>query len=443
MQALTLFMIAAVTTFEFFTRGDPWGRWAFLPNGSQYIPELLSAMTAALVIFAGPRGRFELVRAPYWFAFGVLLVTMAAGVATNGVEAGPIFAGMRTYLRAIPWFFVPVIYAFTELQLRTQLRLLLLVCVLQSPLALQQTLTTVSRGFEYTGDFTVGTLLLSPTLSIFLICGISIAAAFFARKRLTLWQFLFVFAALLFPAAINETKATLVLLPIGVVTAFLAASPVGKRLRYALGAGGVLALFIVLFVPIYDYLLENREGSTPIVEMASDPELLRKYLIYGKGVGATGEVGKGDAMLVSLRIAAADPVHLAFGYGIGNVSESALGYGFTGRYFRVYGPFKVTSFGAVVLEWGLLGLVSLGALMFLVYKDSLVVAARDRGILGAIAAGMAGVTVVMLVSIVYTDVVAPASLSYLFWYLAGLVASGRSRVMLEANRSSSAGCQMN
>ena len=126
------------------------------------------------------------VRAPaYWIVFGLLAFTLAAGVIVNGVESGPIFAGLRNYLRAIPWFFVPAVFAFSDKQVRTQLRVLLAICLLQVPVAIEQRIYTTGTyyGFEaVTGDWTIGTLLDSGILSIFLVAAACVVAGLTIRR---------------------------------------------------------------------------------------------------------------------------------------------------------------------------------------------------------------------------------------------------------------------
>ena len=147
MQALTLFMIVVVTTFEFFAAGDKWGRWAFLPGWSSYLAELTGVVAAAVVVFAGARNGFRYVRPAYWLVFGFLVLIIVSGAITNRVDAGPVFAGVRTYLRAIPWFLLPAVFTFTDSQVKTQLRLLAAIAAIQLPFAVQQA-STVSRPWQ-------------------------------------------------------------------------------------------------------------------------------------------------------------------------------------------------------------------------------------------------------------------------------------------------------
>ena len=138
-----------------------------------------------------------------------------------------MIAGIRTFLRAIPWFFIGAVVAFTENDIRNQLRLLLAIALIQLPLAIEQRL----HGFggelgyvSYTGDATAGTFIISSVLSLFLICCLCMLVAFYLRKRIKTQQFALLFAALLTPTLINETKGTLVFLPLALFVTFLVAA---------------------------------------------------------------------------------------------------------------------------------------------------------------------------------------------------------------------------
>jgi hypothetical protein len=426
MQRLTILMFVTVTLVEFLAHGDRWGRWEVLPGAATYLAELLGIAAVIVVVFAGTRNRFQFVRPAYWFVFGTLLVVIACGIVSNGVDSGPVFAGIRNYMRAIPWFLVPAVVTYSDRQISTQLRALLVLALLQIPFAVQQRLSTVAQG-SITGDMTAGTLLLSGALSIFLICAMCIVSAFFVRKLLRPWQFILLFVTLLLPTTINETKVTIFLLPIGLLAAFVAASEAGERAKHVLQASVLLALFGAAFFPIYDRMQEGRAYTVTLKETLTDPDRMERYLWKDKAAGTTERVGKVDSIVVPLRRLSADPVTLMFGYGIGNVSDSALGHGFKGRYNEVLGAFLTTTFGRIVLETGILGLACVLALMWLILLDAIAVARRSTGVIGALAAGWVGVTVVIGLCIAYADLVPMAALSYLFWYGSGLIAAARMK----------------
>ena len=143
-------------------------------------------------------------------------MTVVCGLLTNGVESGPIFAGLRAYLRAIPLFFLPAVVLFSPRQVKAQLLLVLAFAVAQLPISLDQRLTTFARGY-LSGDRTIGTLADSGFLSVFLICVAAVLFAFFVRGRLSrLWAFILL-PIVLAPTMFNETKASLFLVPVALL----------------------------------------------------------------------------------------------------------------------------------------------------------------------------------------------------------------------------------
>jgi len=118
------------------------------------------------------------------------------------------------------------------------------------------------------------------------------------------------------------------------------------------------------------------------------------------------------------------------GYGVGNATDSALGKKFTGQYFDLFAPFMTTAFARIVLELGVFGLLLVLALMWMVYRDCRVVANLDDGVVGSLGAALAGITVVIVVTFVYRDLMNQMSMSFLFWFYAGLVSAHRMRVTI-------------
>lgn len=427
-------MLLIVTTVEFLTKGDYWGRWAVLPKASQYLPEILGGLAIVIVVALGTGNRFKYVRPEYWLFFGALALVAACGVLINSVEPGTTFAGLRTYLRALPWFFIPAVYAFSERQIRTQLKLLLVICLIQVPLAGQQLLTTRSRYFGsfYSGDWITGSMMISSMLSLLLIGAVCVVTAFRLRRRITTRQFLVLFALLLLPTTVNETKGTVVLLPIALMIVLLVASAAKVRFKYAVVTTLLLVGFLAMFVPIYNHLMSARIHPVSLADYVTEPQKLRRYMLKGREIGATEPAGRIDSIVVSTEFVADDPVTLGFGLGIGNVSDSALGKGFVGAYSEMFQPFLVTSYARVMLEMGAIGVVCLVMIYWLIFADARAVARQDDTFIGALAAGWTSVTAIMLIALFYKDVVTHTPLSFLFWYFSGLIAAQRVRELAPA-----------
>jgi hypothetical protein len=421
MQFLVYGIITASIWFEYL--GDA----GYTPSALAYTQELLAMAAAAVVVVAGVQQRFVNVLPAYWFILAGLLVTVVCGLLTNGVEAGPIFAGLRTYLRAIPFFFLPAVVNFSPRQIKSQLVLVLVFALPQLPIALDQRLTTFARGF-FSGDRTVGTLGDSGALTVFLVCVASMLFAFLSRRLLSRkWAFVLL-PVVLAPTMLNETKATLVLLP----AALIAVSVLGattNRAKRALVTLISTGVFVAAFIPTYDYFMKPRYGYG-LIEFLTMEGRVERYLERDAEVGSYDVVpGKIDAITVPLQVLSRDPALLAFGLGIGNVSHSALGDRFSGEHYQRYGHFVQSSMSRLLWELGLLGTSLLFALMAMLFVDAFRVS-RGDGFMATLALGTMGVVTVITLSLLSATLMDSGAISYLFWYIAGLVAAERARSLV-------------
>jgi len=427
MHGLVLVMLVVVTTVDYLTRPDRWGRGGWLPNEASYLPELLSMAALIGVIAVGARLRFRDVPSAYWLLFGSVVVVMASGALASGSSAGETVSGLRLYFRAMPFFFVPLVFRFSDGQIRAQLRTLLVVALAQIPISIEQRLktTSASHGINISGDYTYGTFMISAFLSIFLICAICIVTAYFMKGRLRKWQFIVLVLLLFVPATINETKGTLLLLPIGLSAVFL----VGLRRGFRLKAIGWLVLVTVVtaasFWAMYDYLGTSTTGrERTLAGWWTDEERREALLTRETELGTQEQAGRLDAITVPARYLSRDVVHLMLGLGIGSVAESALGPKFVGRYRELFEPFMRTAFPRLFLEFGILGLMLVAAIYARIFDDSRQVGrVQGTDVMNGFALGWTGVVVVMAAAIFYKDIVPVTSLSYLFWYGSGLVVS--------------------
>ncbi|MGH8138269.1 MAG: hypothetical protein ACREVV_08760 [Steroidobacteraceae bacterium] len=435
MQALVMIVICAATLADYATAE------LALPGALKFVPEMLSCIVAALVLFEGIRKGFALVATKYWLVFGLATFIIVCGILTNSVGTGPILAGMRYYLRAIPLFLLPAVARFSDEQLRRQLNLLLGIGLLQIPFACYQRYIIWYQG-RFSGDDVVGTVMESGVLSIMLICMVLVLTGFFVQKRISRMRYIGLFLLLLLPTMINETKATVILLPIGLITATVVAAPPKKRLRvFGMGVS-LLVVFGAILIPVYDFMAQKDpyKNEQHLTDFFTSQKEIDRYMEAKKpaGVGTQTEVRRGDAIRVPLEYLARDPVRLAFGLGIGNASHSSIGENFTGQYFNLFQRFIITSFSVFLLEIGLLGTVLVFLLYWLVYRDAVVVAKKDPSLTGSIAVGWTGIVAVMTLSTFYVTTHAFSSLSDLYWYFSGIVAARRVQLQLAGARSPAA-----
>jgi hypothetical protein len=401
------------------------------PGPVKFVPEALSGIAAISVVLLGPRQQFRFVAPRYWIVFGGLALVVACGILINGVAPGPLLQGVRFYLRPIPMFFLPAVFAFSEQQIRNQLRLLGAIALLQLPISVYQRYIVLQSG-RATGDPVFGTLMISSIMSVFLIACMCVAAALTLRGRMNKTTFFLLFVLFVIPTTINETKATVFLLPIGLLATFVLGSAPGKRLRLGIAAVLLLAVFGALFIPIYNFFASvNNPYPYTIQSFFGNERIVKGYVEADKDVGSTGDVGRVDSVVVPLQLFADDPVHLMLGVGIGNTSGSSLGSSYDGEYAVLLGRYtKCTSASAFLVEMGVIGFALVMLLYWMIFRDSMALAARDGTILGSLALGWVGVTAVVAIATFYKDIHAFESLSYLFWYFSGLIAAGRTRLAL-------------
>jgi hypothetical protein len=398
-----------------------------LPTMLHFLPELLSGVILLYVVFVGTRDRFSRVSPKYWFAFGALGVIALCGIINNGSGSGPMLSGMRFYLRAVPLFFLPAVLTITEEQLKRQLFLILGLAYLQLPIAVYQRYVVLSQG-RFTGDEVQGTLMDSGILSIFLICVTLVLLGLMLKKRIGKLQALVLSLVVLFPSVINETKGTLVMLPVAMIVCLVLGAEQGKRLRYAVGTLAGFAMFVALFIPIYNMMEVHNpyKNDKDITNFFTNEKQLDRYMSSNVGgVGTTKDVRRGDALMVPLQFLARDPSQLAFGLGMGAVSPSNFGKNFEGSYFLLFKKFLITSFTFFLLEFGLFGLAVIGVLFWMIFSDTLVVSRTDDSLIGAVAAGWTGVIALIGLGIEYTIFHEFTSVTFLSWYFSGIICARR------------------
>ena len=327
-----------------------------LPAPFKLLPELMSGVLLLPLTIAGLNGGFRRVPAKYWALLIAAVAVLASGVVANGVESGPIINGARSFLRALPLFAIPFVFTFTATQLRSQLWVVGAIALVQVPLAVTQRLIAYATGHG-SGDTVFGTLMISGILTVFLVSAICVAAAFAARGRLGWLRFTLFSLALLVAISVNETKVTVLLLPLGLLLAFGVASPRGRRLRNLGMATALLGFMAAVFVPVYDYYnAAYVEHPVLLSDYATDPKMLQEYLDTDAAVGSSEYAGRADATVVPFAEISRSPISLALGFGMGNASSSSLGTDFSGAYDALYSSYIVTSSSAVfLLETGLLG----------------------------------------------------------------------------------------
>jgi hypothetical protein len=417
MPAFTLVLLCCVILSDFLVKT------LALPPLLRFLPEAMSGIVVLYVLFAGTRDRFRLVAPKYWFAFGAMVVVIVCALVNNPTGAGPVLSGMRFHLRAAPLFFLAAVLPMSDNSVKRQLQWVLALGLVQVPVAFYQRWIIEQAG-RFSGDDVRGTLMDSGILSLFLICIVLVLTGLLLKKRIRPRWYGVLFLLLLSPTTINETKVTVIFLPLGLMATLLLAGEPGKRLKYM--GMGLVALLVAgaLFIPIYNLTQAHNPYKTErdITSFFTDPKRMALYMNTGVGgLGTKKDVRRGDAIIVPFNYLAQDPVKLMFGLGIGAVSPSQLGTNFQGTYYLLFEKFVIISFTTFMLEFGLLGLMVIGALFWMVFSDTLTVLRRDDSPVGALAAGWSGVVVIFAIDVFYTNFHEFTSVTYLYCYFSGLI----------------------
>jgi len=389
-----------------------------------WLPELLSML--AVLIFSA---RFVLVGGKYIpqkiviFLF-LFLLNIIIGDVINQVSAGPLIAGLRKYLKFIPFFILPFVYHFSCQQITKQLKFLLFLFIIQCPIALYQRL--VITGNDTTGDYVRGTVSTSGLLTVILVCAIAVLMTFYLAKRINLKSFVVIFFLLFIPMTLNETKSTLILLPLALLLPLYFSSQ-GIKLKQFIPVIALGVVAGILFIIIYDHFMRPRWGYG-IIDFLTMDGRTEYYLYKGANTeGYVGEVGKVDSYIIALKTLSENIISLLFGLGTGNVSESFIP-SLSGEYaekYRIFVPDK-TALSLIIWELGIFGAILYYALFFIVFKDSRRLSIQDS-LIGAFSSSWSVIVILLMISTSYANIFGENVIGYLFWYFSGYIISEHFR----------------
>lgn len=385
------------------------------------LPEVLSAIAMLVVVLRLMAGvRISLDRR--YTAFLVLLgFVMMAGYVIQDVPTGPIVAGVRDHLKYVPFFLLPAVYRFSPAQLRAQLFVLLAILLAQTPLAVYQRFVEYANMME-TGDPVRGTASTSSALSLLMVCAIAMLASLYFRRRIGLATFVVLGGLFFLPTTLNETKATLLLLPVALLVPALGMPRGSRALRRLVPVAAAGGLALVAFISAYNSLIQYRPNGQQLGRFISERNFA-EYLYTGAAEGEGNYIGRFDSIEFAIRGIDDDPLTFAFGLGAGNVSMSFLPQ-FDGEHAAYYDRYGVNLTEVTSLLWqvGVVGLVAYLIFYALLLRDSRRLSRADEeadALLGQI---WAAVMVIMTFGLIYKAVFSMNEVGYLFWYFSGVVA---------------------
>ncbi len=431
MQMLLYILFSVVFISDFTQQG------LVIPKAIRLLPEVVSLLGTFAVVGLVSKNKMLSLSTKYWIFFLIFAVHLLNGIVINDTPTGAIVAGLRVYLKYIPFFVLPLVYEFSEDQIQRQMKVLLTLLVFQLPIALMQKLFIATNE---SGDWIRGTFSTSSILSTMLISGIAILFALYLRKRIPSFQFAIFFVLLLAPAMFNETKGTLILLPIAMfVPLYFDRDEAGNKrniLPFTFAIVFVMGTFVTVYDTFWGQRYEQQGGS--VVDFFTSDALIR-YLAPRSGGFVEedreqGPTGRIDKILISLANLQRDPVLVVGGLGMGNVTPSPVDF-LSGDYQEYEQEGLVsTSFAYLLLETGILGVILSYIFLYMVFRDSLYIS-RQRDLSGALGLGWMAVVCIVGLTFFYKNTIEQNAMMYLFWFYSGCVVSRRFRLERSATEA--------
>ena len=427
MHALVLTLFVTVFASEYLAR-----QLAVVHRYFTLLPELLSAVAMLAIVALALSGRRWQLDWRYGLFIGLYLFVILFGFLAQAVPTGAVVAGLRSYIKFLPFFLLAALDPFSTRQLKIQVGLLGGILLLQAPLSVYQRFVQFAHQM-HTGDPVRGMTTSSGVLSVLLVCAIAVVVTLYLRRHIRLPILLVAVAAFGLPTTLNETKSTLILLPLAVLGPLFfmpRGARVAARLVPLIAVGAAAA---VAFVAVYDRQIEHRSDGSTILSFFTEGSA-EKYLYTGAAEGEERWIGRFDSISLALQGVANDPFALAFGLGAGNVSESFLP-GFEGRYASYFNRFgvNVTQVSTFIWEIGLVGLATVLLACWFVWRDARLLA-RGDGFEGALGQAWAVITMILVLALVYNAAFSINEIAYLFWFYSGVVAGSAHALRTAARR---------
>lgn len=428
MQILLYILFTTTLTVDYFDK-----ILHIIPYHLELLPEVLSVVVTILIIGQLSKTKNLNLGAKYVVVFSLLGIHIVNGILINSTPTAAVVIGLRIYLKYIPFFILPLVYNFKEEQISRLLKYVLAICILQLPMALYQRFYYASN---LSGDWVRGTLGTSSILSMLLISTVAIVWSYYLKGRISIKYLVILLLILFIPTTINETKGTLILLPIALIVPMLVTRGHEGKQKSLFPLMLIGAIMFGGFVTVYDTIwgarYESHGGS--VLDFFTSDRIVR-YLAPRTSEMVEekegGPVGRIDKIIAPIRILSKDPVQLMVGVGVGNTTPSPIDSLSSAEYIEYYNQGLITtSIAYLIWEIGLIGLSLSIIFLYMVYQDAKKLSKRD-GLEGAIGLGWVAVVIITGMSLFYKDIIRSNGLMYLFWFLSGYVISMRVPVYIK------------
>jgi hypothetical protein len=425
---ITIFLLfISVCFFDGFLGDGLGGKGLHLiPGRFSWLSELSSMAIAVncFVLFAMRKK----VSIPIFYVlfFFIFILFSLTGIVLNTVPSGAIFAGIRRYFIFYPLFFLPTLYSFSESEIKKQLKAFILIGLIQIPFAIYQNFFLFKDA--PTGDFVTGTFLTSTALTINQLICISLLTALFIKKHTSKLSYVIILVLLIIPTTINETKATLILLPVAISIPILFATSRVFSLKKIMLTSASIPVIFAIFVPIYNYFYKADILYFFDYNEEQGVRTIKGYLFKGLSIEELNEEpGRIDSLLFPFRILRNEPFKLIFGLGIGNVNKSGIGR-FKGEYnkYDKYGA-NMIAVSSMIWETGLIGFLLYFTLMGVILFDGFRLR-KMNNIYGVVSLAWVAIIIMLYLCLFYSNIFHIKVIGYLFFYGSGLIVSKRANI---------------
>jgi len=396
-----------------------------IPRIATWLPEIIAMLAFCIVALRFGLRKGLAIHPKYIYLTASYLLIIFLGIILNSTPPGPVFVGLRVYLKHLPFFFLPAVYNFSQEEFKRQLQFIFILLLLQCPIAFYQRLIQF-RGHP-SGDVVAGTVTGSGVLSIIMICSISVILALYLNKKINFKLFIITACCLFLPTTINETKVTLFLFPVAIFFPAIFRKGYGniKKVKSLLILTLIGSFFIAGFIPIYDHFV--RKDAPPILDFFQEGRHFESYLYKGTEDKTSGDIRRGDIVFLTYKRLSKEWEKVALGFGSGTLVESFL-EGMRGETSEglKYGSDALT---LTYLAWelGLLGVVIYIGFFICFFKDSMLLRKRDD-LFGSFALGWSSVIIIIGFSLIYVNIIGCNEINLTFWYFSGLVAAKAYRM---------------
>lgn len=399
--------------------------------------ELIAIVIGIVVVALFARNKAIYISPKYLLWFFLFILLILVGNIVNVTSSGAVVGGMRIYFKYLPIFLLPMVYQFSDQQISVQLKFVLFLAFLQIPVSLAQRFILYSD--INTGDVVRGTMLTGAFVSIFILCVISVLLAFYLKDKLSKKSFFLMIVLLIIPTTINETKGTLVLLPIAVFIPLLFMQGNAYLKRKMIPIVISFSILFGIFVGLYNYMQSTTLQHAPkIGEFFTDPDRIIAYLAPRTTRDTTKDLkaGRVDFLIAPIQFLSKDPVLLSIGLGMGNVGKTPFEL-LSGDYGYLRDDKRKVGQAVSVLLWemGIIGVLLVYVLMFLIFLDARRVS-KGGGLIGDLGLGWMGVTAVMAVVLLYKNVIPVNALSFVFWFFSGHVIAAAAKMRYSERNAS-------